>query len=195
MGFFKQNLRLISQLFINQIGMTIFGIVLTMAVNMAAKGESVFLLGVSLFAALFYLALIYNVMWDAGARNIIRIENGRLEKTPFFALKASFFASVPNLFLAFLMLLGFLLGYVFEVPFGALLYGIVHIIAALFEAMYVGCFNVILDRFSDNAVTEYLVATLLYIFSSLPMILVSIGAYELGTRNIYLFGKKKPKAE
>lgn len=195
MTFFKQNLRLVSQLFINQIGMTIFGIVLTMAVNMAAKGKAPFLLGVSLFAVCFYLALIYNVMWDAGAKNIIRIETGRQEKTPFFALRVSFLASVPNLFLALLMLIGFLLGYVWDFPFGVLLYGIVHILVGLFESMYAGCFSVILDAFADNAVTQYLVATLLYIFSSLPMILVSVAAYELGTRNIYLFGKKKRKQE
>ena len=56
MGFFKKNSRLVSQLFINQIGMTIFGAVLTVAVNMAVKGKSAFLLAVSLFATVFYLA-------------------------------------------------------------------------------------------------------------------------------------------
>lgn len=195
MTFFKKNLSLISKLFINQIGMTIFGIVLTMAVNMAAKGKSVFLLCVSLFAVLFYLALIYNVMWDAGARDIIRIENGRQPDSKLYAFKVSLFASVPNLFFALLMLIGFVLGYVLEWSFGVLLYGITHIFVGLFESMYAGCFSVILDAFADNAFLEYLVATLLYIFSSLPMILVSMGAYALGKRNIYLFGKRKPKSD
>lgn len=195
MTFFKKNLSLISKLFINQIGMTIFGIVLTMAVNMAAKGKSVFLLCVSLFAVLFYLALIYSVMWEVGARDILRIESGKQEKVPFFALKASLFASVPNFFLALLMLLGFLLGYVWDLSFGVLLYGITHIFVGLFESMYAGCFSVILDTFAYDPFIEYLVATLLYIFSSLPMILVSVGAYELGKRNVYLLGKKKQKAE
>ena len=194
MGFFKKNSRLISQLFINQIGMTIFGAVLTVAVNMAVKGKSAFLLAVSLFSVIFYLALIYNVMWEAGARDIIRMESGRMEKDPLYALRVSLFASVPNFFLALLMLIGFVLGYPLDLSFGRLLYGIMRIVAPLFEAMYAGLFGVILGAISDM-VTEYLVSTLLYIFSSLPMILVSIGAYELGKRNIYLFGKKAPKGK
>lgn len=189
MGFFKKNSRLISQLFINQIGMTIFGAVLTVAVNMAAKGKSVFLLAVSLFATVFYLALIYNVMWEAGARDIIRTESGRMEKTPCYALRVSLLASVPNFLLAILMLIGFLLGYALDFSFGRLLYGIMRIVTPLFEAMYAGLFGVILGTVSDT-VTEYLVSTLLYLFSSLPMILVSMGAYELGKRNVYLFGKR-----
>ena len=189
MGFFKRNMRLISQLFINQIGMTIFGIVLTMAVNMAAKGNSVFLLGVSLFAVIFYLALIYNVMWEAGAKDIIRIEKGKMENVPFYALRVSFFAAVPNLVLAFLMLIGFLLGYVLDLSFGVLFYGIFRIVTPLLQAMYSGAFSVILGTIADPF-TEYLVSVLLYIFSSLPMMLVSMGAYELGKRNLYLFGKK-----
>ncbi len=195
MGFFKKNLRLISQLFVNQIGMTIFALVLTMAVNMAAGGKTAFLLAVSLFAIIFYLSLIYNVMWDAGARDIIRIQNGHMEKTRGFAFKAAFFASVPNLFLALFMLIGFLLGPLGGVPFGDLLYGITHLIAGLFEAVYVGLFTGILNGFEGNYFVQDLVATLLYIFSSLPMILVSAGAYALGTRNIYLFGMRKPKKD
>lgn len=190
MGFFKKNSRLVSQLFINQIGMTIFGAVLTVAVNMAVKGKSVFLLAVSLFSVIFYLSLIYNVMWEAGARDIIRTESGRMEKTPFYALRVSLLASVPNFFLAFLTLVGFVLGYAFHLPFGQLLYGIMRIVTPLFEAMYAGLFGAILGTISEP-VTEYLVSTLLYVFSSLPMILVSIGSYELGKRNIYLFGQKK----
>ena len=177
MDFFKNNSRLISKLFINQIGMTIFGTVLTVTAYMAAKGKGAFLLGVSLFAIVFYLALVYNVMWDAGARDTIRIDTGRMEKTPFYALRVALFASVPNLVLGLLLLIGFLLGYVFSLP--------------VLQAMYAGSFSFFLNRVPESA--EYLVFTLLYLFASLPAILVSVGSYELGRRNIYLFGKKKGK--
>jgi hypothetical protein len=166
-----------------------------MAANMAAGGKSVFVLFVSLFAILFYLALIYNVMWNAGAQNVIRIENGRMEKDRVFALKAALFASAPNLFLALLMTLGFLLGPVGGLSFGKALYGTMHLIAGLFEAVYVGLFTKVLEIFAYDYFVQDLVATLLYILSSLPMILVAMGAYALGMRNVYLFGVRKPKKD
>ena len=191
MNFFKNNSRLISKLFINQIGMTIFGTVLTVAAYMAAKGKGAFLLGVSLFAIAFYLSLVYNVMWDAGARDTIRIDTGRMEKTPFYALRVASFAAIPNFALGLLLLIGFFFGYVLILSFGQLLYGIMRILVPVLQAMYAGTFSFLLKQVPENV--EYLVFTLLYLFASLPMILVSVGSYELGRRNIYLFGNKKNK--
>ncbi len=193
MRFFREHSRLISRLFINQIGMTIFGAVLTMAVMRATDSNPTLTMLVSLFSILFYLCLIYNVMWEEGARNIVRIEAGRMEKIRGFSFKAALLASVPNLVLGGLLLVFYLFGYY---PFGLELaksfYGILHILLGLFEAMYVGLFSAVLGLFGDLTI-RYFVAALLYLFSSLPMILVSMLAYRLGSRNIYLFGKRTPK--
>ena len=71
-------------------------------------------------------------------------------------------------------------------------YAVLHIILALFEAIYVGLFSVILNAFPEVA-TQSLVASCLYLLSSLPMILVSMLAYRFGEKNIYIFGKRSPK--
>lgn len=173
------------RLFVNQIGITFFALVLTMAV--ARMENDSFKLWVSIFSILFYLCLIYSVMWEAGAANAVPIEAGRMEKDKLFSLKASLFASVPNLVLAFFMLIFFLLGFVASQNWAGGVYGVLHIVAGLFEAMYVGLFATILEGFSGTE--QQLVATLLYLFSSLPLVLVSVGAYALGFRNIRLFGK------
>ncbi len=185
MKFLRQNMHLILRLFVNQIGITFFGLVLTMAV--ARMDNDSFKVWVSIFSIVFYLCLIYSVMWEAGAANAIPIEAGRMEKDRFFSLKASLFASVPNLTLAFFMVVFCLIGVVGGVGWAGGVYGVLHIIAGLFEAMYVGLFAVILEGLSG--VGEQIVACVLYVFSSLPMILVSVGAYALGIRNIRLFGK------
>ena len=58
--------------------------------------------------------------------------------------------------------------------------------------MYVGLFGAVLDLVPDVA-AQSLLACGLYAVSSLPMMLVSMLAYRLGMKNIYLFGKPLTK--
>lgn len=192
MHYFREHSKLISRLLINQVGMTIFGMILTMAVLRSTENNTTLTVLVSIFSILFYLCLIYNVMWEEGARNGIRVNAGRMEKIPFFSLKAALFASVPNFVLAALLLVSYLFAFPLGMEFARSAYGILHIILAFFEAMYVGLFKVILDAFPEIGV-QSLVACCLYILSSLPMILVSMLAYRFGEKNIYIFGKRSPK--
>lgn len=192
MRYFREHSRLISRLFINQVGMTIFGVILTLAVMRSTDNNLTLTVAVSIFSILFYLCLIYNVMWEEGARNVIRVNAGRMEKIPCFSLKAALFASVPNFVLAALLVLGYVLAYPLALDFGKSLYATMHIILGLFEAMYVGLFGAVLGAFPDTA-TQSLVACGLYTLSSLPMILVSMLAYRFGEKSIYIFGKRKPK--
>ncbi len=192
MRYFREHSRLISRLLINQVGMTIFGMILTMAVMRSTQNNVTLTVAVSAFSIVFYLCLIYNVMWEEGARNIIRVKAGRMQRTPCFSLKASLWASVPNFVLAALLFVSYLLAFPFGVEVFKSVYGALHIILALFEAMYVGLFSVILDSFPVLA-TQSLVACGLYALSSLPMILVSMLAYCFGEKNIYIFGKRSPK--
>ncbi len=192
MRYFREHSRLISRLLINQVGMTIFGMILTMAVMKSTNNNPTITVAVSIFSILFYLCLIYNVMWEEGARNGIRVNAGRMEKIPFFSLKAALFASIPNFVLAVLLFVSYLLAFPFGMEFARSAYAVLHIILALFEAMYVGLFSVILNAFPEVA-TQSLVASCLYLLSSLPMILVSMLAYRFGEKNIYIFGKRSPK--
>lgn len=192
MRFFREHSHLISRLFVNQIGMTIFGMILTMAVMRAAGDNSAIVTLVSVFSVLFYLCLIYNVMWEEGARNIIRLNAGRMKPIKLFSLKAALCASVPNLALAVLFAISYLLAYPLGIDVFKGVQDAFHMILGLLQAMYLGLFNVVLSACPEEA-TKDLVATVLYLFSSLPMLLVAMGAYALGTRDIYLLGKREPK--
>jgi hypothetical protein len=57
--------------------------------------------------------------------------------------------------------------------------------------MYVGLFSFIIDGL--GATTQYAVVTLLYILSSLPLVLTSALAYAMGFKNVHLLGGKKAK--
>ena len=192
MRFFRENSRLVSRLFVNQVGMTIFGLILTMAVMRASENNVTLTVAVSVFSIIFYLCLVYNVMWEEGARNIIRINAGHRERISAYPVKVALLASVPNLVLAVFLFASYFLGYPAGVEIFRTFYGVLHIILGSFEAMFVGLFSVILENFPDLSV-RYLMACVLYLLSSLPMILTSALAYRLGKRNVYLFGKRSPK--
>jgi hypothetical protein len=191
MKFFKENLHLISRLFINQLGITMFSIVLMMA---SSKNSTVSLC-FSIFSTLFYLYLIYTVMWEVGAKDALRIEQGRMEKNPAFPWKASFFASIPNFFIALLMLVGFLFGYAFT-SFDAArtLYVVMRLVVGLFEGMYVGIFSSLVSLLPNTDLVYAASGTVFYALSPLLMMGVSALAYSLGIRNNYfLIPKQMPK--
>ena len=190
MRFLRENSKLVTRLLVNQLGMTIFGFVLITAVMTASKNNPSLQVFVSLFSIIFYLSLIYNVMWEEGSRNAIRIEHGRMERIRAFPLRAAALASLPNFFLALLLIFFYLFGYVGGFAWAQAGYGIVHVVLGMVQAMYVGLFGVLLGLVSDLTL-RYLLACGLYVASSVLMILVSMGAYELGMRNIHIFGKRK----
>ncbi|MBP3436616.1 MAG: hypothetical protein J6K61_01755 [Clostridia bacterium] len=183
MKFLKANFHLISRLFVNQMGMTIFGLVLMLA---ASKINALHV-PLSVFSTLFYLYLIHTVMWEEGAKDAIRIEQGRKTKSLFYPWKLSFWASVPNFFIALLMLIGYLFGYLFTTSAAAQQFcTIMGVIASVFEAMYLGIFNGISALLpSDNEALRVAVRVIFYILSSLPMMLASHFSYALGLRNVH----------
>ncbi len=186
MKFFRDHSSLILRLFANQIGITFFALVLTMAV--IQMGNDAFKVAVSVFSILFYLCLVYSVMWEAGASDIIGVAHKNKPKIKLYPVKIALWASVPNLFLGGLMLITCLLGFYADLAWAQSIYAVLHIIAGLFEAMFVGLFSFIIESLPEN--TEHLIVSLLYVFSFVPLLLMSCASYKLGTLNVGIFGKK-----
>ena len=110
--FWKENSYDIVKMFINQIGMTIFGLIVAMAtVSLSskmelAKGERWPLLLGSVFGVLFYLFLLGYMTSEIGAKDGIRIEGKRMKFMPFKGLFMSLIANSVNLLLAVLAIVG-----------------------------------------------------------------------------------------
>ena len=103
MNFLKENSYLIFKMLVNQIGMTMFGLVLSMATH----ENNTLLLITSIFAVLFYMVLLYTMTWDAGYAEKIRIENNRLKFVPLKGLYMSLVANIPNIVLGILAVIGY----------------------------------------------------------------------------------------
>lgn len=139
MNFLKENSYLIFKMLVNQIGMTMFGLMLSMATH----ENNTLLLITSIFAVLFYMVLLYTMTWDAGYAEKIRIENNRLRFVPLKGLYMSLVANIPNIILGVLAVIGYY-GSVLEngVPaspeWAVNLYGTAKIIALFIQGMYSG---------------------------------------------------------
>lgn len=176
---------------INQFGMMIFGLVLSFAtVGMQGAFSDDLFLFVSIFTICFYMVLIYYMVWELGARDIIRVEAGRMKYDRFYGTKIALLANLPNLLLAFVGLIGYFLGHsLAEFDFGKVMYSISHVISGFIQAPYLG---VIKRTFEVLGLTNnYLADALIYFVTTIPAILVTSFAYILGCKNFRIIPQKK----
>ncbi len=105
-AFLKEHSYNMVKLFLNQIGMTVFGTMLALALS---RHESL-LIASGVFSVIFFLALNYSVLWEIGAKDKIRIDGGRLKPMPYKGAILSAGANLPNIILTLLMGLGISVG-------------------------------------------------------------------------------------
>ncbi len=193
MKFIKDNFYNVFKLMINQFGMMIFGLVLSFATaGMQGEISSKMFTIVSLFSVGFYMVLIYYMVWELGARDIIRVESGRQKYDRFYGTKIALLANVPNLLIAFAGVIGYLFGYVFtqgELGMGML--GFSHLISGFIQAPYLGIVKQLLSSF--GLAESYLARAIVYIITTIPSILVASFAYVLGCKNFRIFPASKGK--
>lgn len=122
------------KLFINQVAISIFGTVLAMATT--AMGNDAVTIGVSIFAILFFIFLIYNVMWEVGAKDRLSFDLGKKEKKLGTGLIIALVANVPNFIIAILYTVGY--PFMENHEWAGGLCAIVKVISLFIEGMYSG---------------------------------------------------------
>ena len=188
MKFIKSNFHNILKLYINQIGITIFALMLYTACGATDDSELLAKLRtvVSVFSICFYYVLIYYVAWDIGANDKIRIDGGRLAPNKAKGALLSLIANVPNLFLSLLtVLFGFV--YIGGAENIAALFGIFQMVTMLHASMYMGIIQTMVYGFTtvDNVPIDqkYLVMPILFIVIPLVSVLLTHVAYTLGSHD------------
>ena len=102
-NFLKEHSYDVFKMFVNQLGMTMFGLVLSFATYM---NNVLFLLS-GILSIVFYLVLLYTMTWEIGFSEKIRIDAGRLRFRPLKGFFISLCANSVNLLLAILSIVGF----------------------------------------------------------------------------------------
>lgn len=208
--FIKDNSYTVFKMFVNQIGMTFLGLVLTMA---TANYDKWFLAS-SIFASVFYMVLLYTMTWEAGYEHSRKIDAGRMDLRPLGGLEMSLFANIINIVLAILVIIGFYCATSYNFYSGQLdengaailvsdmaqavgkspaspvwavnLFGTSKTLAVFLNAMYGG----IINRFFNYSPWAYIIIVI-------PSLLVCTLAYYLGAKGVHFtkFLGEEPKKE
>ncbi|MBO5316048.1 MAG: hypothetical protein J6B48_06440 [Clostridia bacterium] len=189
----KSNSYEIVRLVINQVGISIFALVLYISMNIA--GESSEELGFSLnliasvFSILFYWALLYSVVWEIGAKDRIKIDSGKNENFPLKGALLSLVANVVNLVFAAVIIVGELV----RIFAGSdAMNGIVAllIVAVRFtSAMFLRTVNAVCLPFGGEI--NILAQGVAYLIFFILTVGVCQLAYTLGMNNFKVFGNKQ----
>ncbi len=175
-SFFKQNSYQITRLWIMQVGVIIFSLIVSMTAS--AMDQKGMLFVASLFSTAFYLYLLWYAMTEAGSKDSVRIESGRVAYDRFYGLKVGAIAAIPSFLPGVLMLIGLLLG-----SFGNGLYLICYSIDSFLLPMYTGMLRSLFTALSLT--TNLWAGTIAY------LVLPWLGC--LATWYGYAFGCKHPK--
>lgn len=163
---------------VNQLGMTMFGLMLSMATN---GNDTLFLLS-SIFSVVFYLVLLYTMTWDVGYGEKTRIDAKRLRYDRFKGLWMSLAANVINILLGVIATVGYYAASAYTVlESGAVapvspewaenLYGIGKTVATLLQGMYSGIISLYFKS-----------SPWIFIVIVVPSLAVCAAAYVMGVK-------------
>jgi len=182
--FFSENGMNIVKLYINQIAMTVFGL---MVISAASQNDTLLLLA-SILSVFIYLVIIYSMMWDEGAKAssvTLRAEDAGVKKikTPLLIV---LFGSLLNIIIYSVYTILQIYVSVNNLTEGAAYdYGyMMEVIIKVTNSIYMG-FEALL--FADNVVMR---TPFYYFFITLiPLFVVGIAAYYLGASEISIMRK------
>ncbi len=193
MKIFKENSYDIVKLYVNQLGIMIFSMLLYTAVgsfeNQAlSSGLSIF---VSIFSVCFYLVLVYYAMWEIGAKDKIRIDGNRMEPCKYKGFVMGLFANIPNFVLGLLTVI--FTSLVLTIGNDGVITSLVaifNLIMRFHASMYLGFISEVVPGSTPQGnvdYVEFLIESIL--FTLLPIISVAVThlAYFLGSREKKIF--------
>jgi len=202
--------KMVRKLYVNQVIMSVFGIIVISSASLFMEGYAFTVLA-SLLAAGLYLFIIYDAMWNAGAKDAaktLRAEDAELEKikTPFYIV---LFASAFNLIGACVYLILKTVIYAQELTEGALVLigDAVHLIMGYANGVYIGFETMLFPHphtgFTGEEIMEYVAqygepapmftGAFFYFLIPIPLFVTGILAYYIGaseTKLIKILGFK-----
>ena len=164
--FFKNNSYNIIKCLLNQIAITMFGLMIAFA---TAQSNTMILIG-SLFSVGFYLFLTYYMFWEIGGRDRIAEDSGRWAKTPLRGLLVSGTATLPMLICAIILLFSY--PYTGTYEQAGNLYIVVNTLTRMLHAMYLG----LAQLYSPYN-------PIIWLLACLPAPITAQLGYMLGNRN------------
>ena len=196
MRFIKEHFDNIVKLFINQIGISIFAMFLytaASAVEFADASKALAIkMAISVFSILFYFFLIYNVTWEIGAKDKIKIDGKRLEKKTSKGILLGVYSNLINYVFVGTAFLIFAIYMMTGAEALKSIFAVMNLIFRLFLSIYLGAIQGIFSFIPDGD-TVYLLETLGYlIFCGISALVIHV-SYLMGLSERKLFNIQKRK--
>lgn len=197
--FFQDSFDTIIRFVVTQLGMTMFGLMLTFTAVVApgaiteVDGKKVYgsiFLVVSFFAVVLYLYILYTHIWEKGAQDRIKVDGGRMEKQPLKGLYIALVANSLNLILGIIMCSAYYFCD-FENDLNSIacqIYGSANDIARFIQGMYVGAIQYISSNQAD-------ISPFLFIAIIFPAVFTAVLGYYRGFNNKRLFKYNNKKSK
>ena len=200
MKILKENSYDIIRLYVNHLGIMIFSMLLYSAVGEGiidnknlSSALSIF---ISIFSICFYLALVYYVVWEIGAKDKIRIDGGRMERCKNKGFLMGLFANIPNFVLGAVTLILLLIFFATKSDGVYAAFLIFNMITRFHASMYLGFITGIVpgNATADTIdYTEFLIETILLLIIPIISPMVTNLAYRLGEEDKKIFSFLKSK--
>ena len=193
MRFFKENSESIIKLFINQIGIAIFSMFMILAAHATAgKSGNAMLISVfiSIFSIVFYFVLIYNVAWEIGAKDKIRIDGGRMEKRESKGILLGIYSNIPNFAVIGVAIVSFAIYMMGGGEWLKSIFAVLNLLFRFFVSMYLGVIEGMTSSISDSDVAYLVQSVLFFVFSIISAAVIHI-SYILGLRDFRFFPTSK----
>lgn len=194
MKLLKNNLYEIVRLYINQIGIAIFSLVLYTAIGMIDGDVSMTLkICISVFAVLFYFFLLYTVMWENGAKDAVRIESGKLELIKSKGFLMGLYANIPNLIIAFVCIFTQGMHLLTDIEVYKTVGAVMNIIMRFFSSMYIGIVQgIFVPVFSDTDFSFFMQSIAFFVLPLFAITVTHLG-YVMGLKNKKIFNSPAKK--
>ncbi len=164
-------------LFLNQVAIGLFGVVLALAAGMAENDG--LKIGSSIFAVMFFLFLQFASAWRVGSEDRVSVDLGKRKRDLFVPIKMWALANSLNLLLALCISLGLWFP---NVGFFSTIGGIASTVKLIAEGMYTGLLAINVGGHPLNTLW------FMHFLTPLPSLLAIVAAYLCGLNNINFGG-------
>ena len=192
--FFIEHSYEVVKLFLTQIAIAVLGLVLSFSTN----SNSLLFLISSLFAAIFFVCLLYSEGWELGAKDRPRITNGRMKFDAVKGVKFSLFSNSVNFILVLILFVSYFLGS--KTGAGIEAFGSLYMISLYIQrtisAMYMGINTYfspyIIEEGVRYIVSDTLFQPIFYLVSTIPSIIAVGLGYYMGANDRKLLTVRRP---
>ena len=145
---------------------------------------------ISVFAIAFYFVLIYNVAWEIGAKDKIRIDGKRMEKDEKKGILLGVYANIPNFIIVGISIVLIAVHMAAGSEGAKTVFAVLNFLFRFFLSMYLGVIQGITASIASENVSFLVQTILFFVFPAITAVITHL-SYLLGLKDFRFFATSK----